>query len=80
MPSFSVRGGEGGEARREGRYEGSKASLKHSYPEVGEGVALKVKNPFESSPNIIPFLSCFRGIEYFFGHLAHETNDGHSSE
>ena len=60
-------GGQGGR----GGYEGSKASLKHSYPEVGEGVALKVKNPFESSPNIIPFLSCFRGIEYFFGHLAH---------
>ena len=50
MPSFSVRGGEGGGARREGGYEGSKASLKHSYPEVGERVALKVENPFDSSP------------------------------
>ena len=43
------KGGRGG-ARREGGYEGSKASLKHSYPEVGEGVALKVENPFDSSP------------------------------
>ena len=55
MPSFSVRGGEGGQDGR-GGYEGSKASLKHSYPEVGEGVALKVENPFDSSQNIILIL------------------------
>ena len=49
------KGGRGG-VRREGGYEGSKASLKHSYPEVGEGVALKVENPFDSSQNIILIL------------------------
>ena len=49
MPSLSVRGGEGG-GKTGGGYEGSKASLKHSYLEVGEGVALKVENPFDSSP------------------------------
>ena len=49
-------GGVGGGARREGGYEGSKASLKHSYPEVGEGVALKVENPFDSSQNMILIL------------------------
>ena len=58
MPSFSVRGGEGWEGGQDGRggYEGSKASLKHSYPEVGEGVAPKVENPFNSSQNMIPIV------------------------